>query len=176
MSSRSRRLERVQSSTRGAAARALIPAVLVAIAVVAAGLWFTGALSGAGDGTPTAAPATGAAAAPDFVTSAPARVREAYAFAADNGAALSYIPCYCGCGGHSGHRNVRDCFIKHGSGDAVTFEEHGSQCDICVSIVLEAKTMLARGDSLAAVRASIDQAYADVGPGTDTPLPPGMEE
>jgi hypothetical protein len=103
-------------------------------------------------------------------------VREAYDFAATHGAQLSYIPCYCGCGGHSGHRNVRDCFIKNRSASGITYEEHGSQCDVCVSIVLDAKEMLARGDTLAMVRAAIDEAYADVGPATDTALPPGMEE
>jgi len=183
MSSRSRRLESVRSdrgarsAQRSGPVRTLLPAALIALVIVGAGLWFL-SRNASSDGGSTVA-RDGAAShetIPAFVTTGSPRVREAYDFAAAHGAELAYIPCYCGCGGHSGHRNVRDCFIKSGSGTSVTYEEHGSQCDICVSIVLDSKAMLARGDSLAQVRATIDLAYADVGPATDTPLPPGMEE
>ena len=150
------------------------------VVVLGAGLWFGGFLdSGKGEERSPAAASSESASrdeTPAYVTSAPARVREAYAFAASHTAELAYIPCYCGCGGHSGHRDVRDCFIKTVSADGVTYEEHGSQCDICVSIVLDTKAMLAEGKPLPEVRAAIDAAYQDVGPGTDTPLPPGMEE
>jgi hypothetical protein len=27
---------------------------------------------------------------------------------------LMYIPCYCGCGSHSGHLSVKNCFIHQG--------------------------------------------------------------
>jgi hypothetical protein len=180
MSSRSRRLERATSARKqgGAPIRALLPGALAAALIVGTGLWF---LAGRGDDGAPATPdpqvaASSQGSVPEFVSLAPDRVRQAYDFAATHGAQLSYIPCYCGCGGHSGHRNVRDCFIKNRSASNITYEEHGSQCDVCVSIVLDAKEMLARGDTLAMVRVAIDQEYADVGPGTDTPLPPGMED
>ena len=184
MSSRSRRLERGPSTTSPPRAtgarslRALLPAVIAAVAVLGIGLWAVVAFT-AGDGSDAPSVSTSGGQTnglPDFIATASQDVRDAYAYAADHGAQLAYIPCYCGCGGHSGHRNVRDCFIKHGSGAAITYEEHGSQCNICVGIVLDAKVMLERGDSLPMVRAAIDEAYSDVGPGTDTPLPPGMEE
>jgi hypothetical protein len=45
-----------------------------------------------------------------------------------------------------------------------------------VSIVLDVKRMQGQGESLAAARKYIDATYSKIGPGTDTPLPPGMEE
>lgn len=154
------------------------PTLAVAAAVIAAGVAAWALLPSSGNGAPqgATAPPERAASAPRYVVAAPPRVREAYEYAATHGAELAYIPCYCGCGGHDGHRNVRDCFIKSGAGNNATYEEHGSQCDVCVSIVLETKAMLARGDSLAQTRAAIDLAWADIGDPTDTPLPPGMEE
>jgi hypothetical protein len=111
---------------------------------------------------------------PQFVTAAAPRAREAYEFAVARGADLAYIPCYCGCGGHSGHRDVRDCFIKQVTTSGVDYEEHGSTCDVCVAIVLDVKKMAGEGQSLAATRSYIDAKYSKIGPGTDTPLPPGM--
>lgn len=177
MSSRSRRLAPHDNPRLGGSPKHLIIPALVALAVIAAGLWIIfEAGAGNGGGRAEQASVASQGGVPDFVSLAPERVREAYDFAATHGAELVYIPCYCGCGEHSGHRNVRDCFIKSGSGSAVTYEGHGSQCDICVSIVLDAKAMLARGDTLAQVRTAIDESYRDIGPATDTPLPPGMEE
>jgi len=117
-----------------------------------------------------------AQALPAFLTSATERVRSAYTFAASHGAELAYIPCYCGCGQHSGHRDVRDCFIKSQTAAGITYDDHGSGCDICVSIVLDVKSKLGDGQSLAATRKFIDARYSKIGPGTNTPLPPGMEE
>jgi hypothetical protein len=156
---------------------------LGAIAVVGAGLWFTGMLPTGGDGEHTAtAPASVSNAAPDtqqalpqFVKAAAPRTREAYEFAAARSADLAYIPCYCGCGGHSGHRDVRDCFIKQVTASGIVYEQHGSTCDVCVSIVLDVKKMTGEGQSLAATRSYIDGKYSKIGPGTDTPPPPGME-
>jgi hypothetical protein len=160
-----------------------LPVVVGAIVVVAVGLWFGGLLpsSGGGDanGPAPAAQSSQPSSAntdqvPAFVTASP-RVREAYAFAVAHSADLGYIACYCGCGEHAGHRNVRDCFIKQMTGSDVVYEQHGSTCDVCVSIVLDVKTMTGEGQSLAATRSYIDGKYSKIGPGTDTPLPPGME-
>lgn len=186
MSSRSRRhgeatsrFEALTSRVRGG-----LPVLAGAVVIIGAGLWFAGLLpSLGGDDRPAAAPAAVSDTAssssqtmPKFVTAAAPRVREAYEYAAAHGAELAYVPCYCGCGGHSGHRDVRDCFIKRVTASGITYEQHGSTCDVCVSIVLDAKTMLDGGQPLTAVRKSIDAKYSKIGPGTDTPLPPGMEE
>ncbi len=162
---------------------AALPVVVGVIVVLAVGLWFSGLLPSSGGGDSGAAPLAVQSSQPSsastdqvpaFVTDTP-RVREAYAFAVAHSADLLYIPCYCGCGEHSGHRNVRDCFIKQLTGTAVTYEKHGSTCDVCVSIALDVKKMTGEGQSLAAARSFIDGKYAKIGPGTDTPLPPGME-
>jgi hypothetical protein len=155
-----------------------------AIAIVGAGLWFGGLLPAGGGGEhSSAAPApvsstisSGQQTLPQFISAASPRVREAYDFAAGHGAELAYIPCYCGCGGHSGHRNARDCFVKQQTTSGITYDAHGSGCDVCVSIVLDVKRMQGQGQSLAAARKYIDAKYSKIGPGTDTPLPPGMEE
>lgn len=189
MNSRSRRHGEAKSQSEATAARSTsqirstLPAFLGAIAVVGAGLWFTGLLPlGGGGEHRTTAPASVSQTAPEreqalpqFVTAAVPRAREAYAFAVARGADLAYIPCYCGCGGHSGHRNVRDCFIKQVTASGVDYEQHGSTCDVCVAIVLDVKKMTGEGQSLAATRSYIDAKYSKIGPGTNTPLPPGME-
>lgn len=193
MSSRSRRQgagqspsetpESAESGIGPSPLRAALPVIVGAIVVLAVGLWFSGLLpsSGGGDasGPPLAAQSSQPSSAspdqvPAFVTDTP-RIREAYAFAVAHSADLGYIPCYCGCGEHSGHRNVRDCFIKQMVGSTVVYEKHGSTCDVCVSIVLDVKKMTGEGQSLAATRSYIDGKYSKIGPGTDTPLPPGME-
>ena len=45
-----------------------------------------------------------------------------------------------------------------------------------MSIVLDVKRLQGEGQSLAATRTYIDTEYVKIGPGTNTPLPPGMEE
>lgn len=159
--------------------------IIVGIAIVlAAGLWFGGLLSSGGAEHHNAAPSAVSEAVPSqqqqqlpaFVAGASDRVQEAYAYAAAHGDMLVYIPCYCGCGDHSGHRWVRDCFVKQWAASGITWDQHGSQCDVCVSIALDAKSKLGEGQSLATVRKYIDAKYSKIGPGTNTPLPPGMEE
>ncbi len=189
MNSRSRRhgLEPSRTTAHtapsGSRIRGILPVLAGAVAIIGAGLWFGGLLPPGGSGErPTAASAPASPAMsrppslPQFISAATPRVREAYEFAASHGAELAYIPCYCGCGGHSGHRNARDCFVKQQTLSGITYDDHGSGCDVCVSIVLDVKTMQSQGQSLAATRKFIDAKYSKVGPGTNTPLPPGMEE
>ncbi len=113
-----------------------------------------------------------AVAFPEYVLAASPRTQEAYRFALERPEALQYIPCYCGCGAHSGHKSVHDCFLRQVGPDIVEFEEHGASCDMCVNIVLDVKEQLAQGKSLGEIRSYIDAEYARFGPGTDTPLPP----
>lgn len=164
--------------------RSILPMFVGAIAIVGVGLWFGGLLPAGGAGEHADAPPASVSQAtpsvqqtlPQFIAAAAPRVREAYEFAAGHGADLAFIPCYCGCGEHSGHRNVRDCFVKQQTLSGITYDDHGSGCDICVSIVLDVKKMQGEGQSLAATRKSIDVKYGKIGPGTDTPLPPAVEE
>jgi hypothetical protein len=166
----------------GAATRlwSWLPVIVGLSVVVATGLWFGGLLpsrSGAERQSATTALVTGAAPSnqpmPDFISSATPRVQEAYTYAAAHGDELQQMPCYCGCGVHSGHRWVRDCFVKDWTASGIKFEAHGSGCDVCVSIALDVKNGLGNGQSIAAVRKFIDSKYSKIGPGTNTPPPPG---
>ncbi len=49
---------------------------------------------------------------PDFVTEADPEVRELYAFQVTHGELMRYMPCFCGCHLHDGHRNNRDCYVQ----------------------------------------------------------------
>jgi len=61
---------------------------------------------------------------PDFVRSAPPRVREAYRFAVANREVLRAFPCYCGCGA-VGHTSNADCYVKAVRADgSVEFDAH----------------------------------------------------
>jgi len=42
----------------------------------------------------------------------PEIVRAVHVFAARHPEVLNYMPCFCGCGA-DGHRNNRDCYVKH---------------------------------------------------------------
>ncbi|MFH1671645.1 MAG: PCYCGC motif-containing (lipo)protein [Candidatus Portnoybacteria bacterium] len=100
-----------------------------------------------------------------------ASVQAAYRYALDNPELLDYIPCYCDCSS-LGHEDVGDCFIKglKDNGEVV-FDEHGSNCGICYSTVLESKELLKQGKSVKEIREYIDNKYSEYGQGTDTPLP-----
>jgi hypothetical protein len=49
---------------------------------------------------------------PDFVTRAGPEVQRLYEFQIQNGELMRYMPCFCGCHLHDGHRNNRDCYVK----------------------------------------------------------------
>lgn len=96
---------------------------------------------------------------------------KAYKYATERPDVLEQIPCYCGCGGHSGHRFLRDCFIK----DDMTYEEHASFCDTCVGEAIKTQEYLASGKTLKEARALIDQDYGAKFPGQNTNTPPVSE-
>ena len=149
---------------------------LAVVAVIAIGFAGWRLLDSDGSGDRSAAVAAGGGAGtqqklPSFVTSGPARVREAYTFIAAGGDEATFIPCYCGCGEHSGHRWIRDCFVKDWTSTGVVFDRHGADCDICVTIALTLKKGLADGQKLASIRKGIDARYGELAPPTDTPLP-----
>lgn len=60
---------------------------------------------------------------PEFVLAAPPEVQELYAFHVTSGSVMRYIPCFCGCGGSSDHRNNRDCYVREVHADgSITFD------------------------------------------------------
>jgi len=109
---------------------------------------------------------------PEYLVAASPETQEAYRFALERPEALQNMPCYCGCGGSSGHKSLHDCFLKQVGDGIVEFDQHGSGCGICVNIALDVKEQLAQGKTLSQIRAYIDSEYSSIGPGTDTPLPP----
>ena len=157
----------------------LLSMLAVAAVVVLAGL---GAIylvaGGSGSDSPkAAAPAStddgGSGTLPGYVMAASEDTKMAYQFALDRPDVLMWMPCYCGCGEHSGHKSAKNCFIKETStATNVQFDEHGASCAMCVGIALDTKRMQEEGRSLAEIRAYIDQEYGAIGPGTDTPFPP----
>jgi len=101
---------------------------------------------------------------PDFVkVSSTPYARKGYQFAAQYSDELSQIPCFCGCGQHSGHKSVHDCFIAVDDPQKKNplFDEHGANCKICVDIVLDAVDELKDGKSLQEVRNDIEDQWKD---------------
>jgi hypothetical protein len=110
---------------------------------------------------------------PGYIASAPFPVREAYAYAVQSPGVLRYIPCYCGCGMHSGHTSNHDCFVKERRPDGtILFDSHGVNCDMCVEIALDSKKLTSQGKSLQEVRQFVERRYGYMGPPTETPPPP----
>ncbi len=48
-----------------------------------------------------------------------------YAFAAENGETLRWIPCTCGCGS-LGHTSNRSCYVKAERGRQITYTSHAA--------------------------------------------------
>jgi hypothetical protein len=65
---------------------------------------------------------------PTYVSRGPQAVKEAYQFAVMRPDVLDYMPCYCGCGQHAGHRSNKECFIgnMNQGGRTIAFDAHGS--------------------------------------------------
>ncbi|MDP2675648.1 MAG: PCYCGC motif-containing (lipo)protein [Dehalococcoidia bacterium] len=173
-------------SRQNGPANPLPPALYVvgaAVAVLVVGLAAV-LLLGSGNSRSSGAPqaeqttadtaGSGTGGMPDYVMSAPEDVQMAYQFAMDRPDIMMWMPCYCGCGGHAGHKSAKNCFIKESStATNIQFDEHGAGCQMCVTIALDTKAMTEEGRSLKEVRTYIDDKFGDIGPGTDTPMPPG---
>jgi hypothetical protein len=91
---------------------------------------------------------------PDYVYT-DALALKGYTYATKNPEILEQIPCYCGCGGHSGHRFLRDCFIN----DDWTYDEHARYCDVCIGEAMKVQSYLAEGKTLKEARTLIDNEY-----------------
>jgi len=116
-------------------------------------------------------PAAEEAILPEFVQSAPPRVKDAYLYAVSNPEELKNYPCFCGCGA-MGHTSNLSCYAQNIAPDGrITFDNHASGCGICVDITQDVIRLKAQGKSSVEVRATIDAQYSQFGPGTNTPLP-----
>ena len=150
----------------------------VAIGVGLVGLIFSlvsfagGGGSSGGSGSQGSGPLAQFASLPGWLARSPNSTQEAYAYAVAHPETLNYIPCYCGCGLHAGHRSNRECFVASGAGANVVFDNHGADCAMCIDIAMMTKKMIAQGKALTEVRAAVTDKYSSLGPATNTPPVP----
>ena len=95
----------------------------------------------------------------------PVSVAVHYRFVEANQPLVEQLPCYYGCGATLNHRHLRDCFVRDSGG----YDPHAAGCEICVAEAAQTEDLLAAGEGPAAIRASIDERYGEVGSPTDTP-------
>lgn len=108
---------------------------------------------------------------PDYVQSAPLRVRQAYEFAAQHPDDLAHQPCYCGCG-NMGHTSNLSCYIRDIDDKGnITFDNHAAGCGICVDITQDVMRLKGEGWAALQIRQYVDATYSAFGPSTNTPLP-----
>jgi hypothetical protein len=77
------------------------------------------------------------------------KARAAYQTAKDIPEVLEQLPCFCGCVMNMGHKNNLFCFK----------DQHGSACDICEDIALDARNMHDQGLSIAQIQEKIRATY-----------------
>jgi hypothetical protein len=78
------------------------------------------------------------------------KARAAYQTAKDIPEVLEQLPCFCGCMMNMGHKNNLFCFT----------DQHGSGCDICEDIALDAREMHDRDVPIAQIQENIRAKYA----------------
>lgn len=79
-----------------------------------------------------------------------AKARAAYQTAKDIPEVLEQLPCFCGCMMNMGHKNNLFCFM----------DQHGSVCDICEDIALDARDMHDKGLPVTQIQENIRAKYA----------------
>lgn len=94
-----------------------------------------------------------------------AQTLEGYRIATQIPHVLEAMPCYCGCGLQSGHRHLKDCFIKPDG----SFDDHGSGCSLCDREAIDVKKWLDQNVPIKEIRARIDEKYKKYGSATKTP-------
>ena len=82
------------------------------------------------------------------------KARAAYQVAKDIPEVLEQLPCFCGCMMNFGHKNNLFCFK----------DQHGSACDICQDIALDARKMHDQGMQIAQIQENIRTKYAKYQP------------
>ena len=88
-------------------------------------------------------------------------IRAAYTFAAEHPEVISFVPCFCGCEA-AGHKGNHDCFVREraANGDVVAWDEHGTECTVCIDVATRARQLHAEGKSVADIRSTIEKDYA----------------
>lgn len=108
---------------------------------------------------------------PNFMSNKPKDMKLIYKAAAKNKELLENIPCYCGCGESSNHKNNYDCFIfENRENGALVWDDHGTKCGVCLEIAAQSINDYSKGKSIKEIRDEIDKKYEN-GYATPTPTP-----
>lgn len=110
---------------------------------------------------------------PTFLNEYSENIQIIYQAAGKSTELLQWIPCYCGCGDHAGHRSSLNCFVKQvNQNGSVVWDDHGTRCNVCLEIAAEAIKMKQDGKTVKEIRQYIDEKYKEgyANP-TDTPMP-----
>lgn len=110
---------------------------------------------------------------PTFLNEYSENIQIIYQAAGKSMELLQWIPCYCGCGDHAGHRSSLNCFVKQvNQNGSVVWDDHGTRCNVCLQIAAEAIKMKQDGKTVKEIRQYIDEKYKEgyANP-TDTPMP-----
>ena len=78
------------------------------------------------------------------------KARAAYQTAKDIPEVLEQLPCFCGCMMNMGHKNNLFCFM----------DQHGSGCDLCEDIALDAREMHDKGLPISKIQENIRAKYS----------------
>ena len=119
---------------------------IVAVAVMAGIGWFS--LRGTADRTGEIAGLAADVLSPDMFGDE--KTRAAYQTAKDIPEVLDQLPCFCGCMSSFGHKNNLFCFK----------DQHGSGCDMCQNIALDARRLHDQGMSIAQIQENIKTRYS----------------
>ncbi len=156
---------------RGAGRHWWVWLAVPAVVVLALGLGIPLLAQRGGNSGGTMTP--GMASLPSWLRGSPLRVQQAYAYTSERGDMMQYVPCFCGCGAHSGHLSAYNCFVQGAPGQGQkVYDEHGANCDMCIEIALETQRLLSEGKSLKQVRQYVESRYGSLGPATNTPPAP----
>jgi hypothetical protein len=124
---------------------------IVAIAIIAGAAWMVLRPSGDVGGGSLAADRPYTLAPSQF--SHDPKAQAAYQVAKDIPEVLEQLPCFCGCMNNRGHKNNLFCFS----------DEHGSGCEICEDIALDARDMHKQGWSIQKIKDTIIERYSRYG-------------
>ena len=80
------------------------------------------------------------------------KAQAAYQVAKDMPEVLAELPCFCGCMPALGHESNLFCFR----------DEHGSGCNICEDVALQARDLHQKGFSIERIKETIKQTFAGV--------------
>jgi Protein of unknown function with PCYCGC motif len=181
---------RTQAPSSGSALKSLLLILIPALLVLGTGSYFLflqpdggaktvgSASASSGSAATSQAASSGGATAqnvslPSYVKGS--EMTQAYQFAVDRPDVLDYVPCFCGCGRHSGHKSNKNCFVKSAqtgqTNGKIAFDEHGANCDMCIKLATDAKRMTAEGKSLKEIRQYVEGKYGNTGETTDAPWP-----